>query len=238
MDGSGKEKAEGTTLALYRGEIHPCPYLPDRAARSEGLAVSRMDGEIYRQLMDMGFRRSGRFVYRTACENCRACVPLRVPVDGFLASRSQRRVLRRNRDVEVEIGRPACTDEKWRVYVDYLRYQHDGTMSEDRDDFEAFLYADVTDTLEMVYRIKGRIAGVGIVDACPGCLSSVYYYFDPADARRSLGVFGVLREIEECRRQGLAYWYAGYYVCECDRMNYKADYRPYELLGEDGVWRA
>jgi hypothetical protein len=30
----------------------------------------------------------------------------------------------------------------------------------------------------------------------------------------------------------------GYWVRDCAAMNYKSDFRPCELLGPDGVWRA
>jgi leucyl-tRNA---protein transferase len=89
----------------------------------------------------------------------------------------------------------------------------------------------------MVRSLGERAIGCGILDVGPDCLSSVYFYFDPAEAARSLGVFSALCEIEACRTTGLSYWYAGFYIRECDRMNYKANYRPYELLGQDGVWK-
>jgi len=222
---------------LYVGEPHPCPYLPGRTARDVFLTESELDPAAYEALMDCGFRRSGTVVYRPICDGCRECVQLRVPVAAFCLSRSQRRVLRRNLDVRVEIGTPVCTDEKWRIFVRYLRHQHDGTMSEDREAFERFLYGSPTRTLEMVYRLGRRIVGVGLVDVCPSALSSVYFFFEPKEARRSLGVFGALREIDECRNRGPPYWYAGFFVRDCTRMNYKAAFRPFELLGSDGQWR-
>lgn len=238
MDGPGSDAAENLVLPPYAGPPHPCPYLPGRIAVSEAAYFGWLEPAAYQLLMDLGFRRSGRVVYRMACPDCRECMPIRVPVNRFEPSRSQRRVFRRNEDVQVEVDRPRPSDEKWRIYEDYLTRRHDGTMSEDRESFEQFLYEPATETLEMVYRIDGRIVGVGIVDACPGCLSSVYFYFDPAESRRGMGTFGALREIEECRRRGLPYWYAGFYVRDCRRMNYKAGFRPHELLGADGVWRS
>ncbi|MCA9255484.1 MAG: hypothetical protein KDA33_07590, partial [Phycisphaerales bacterium] len=47
-----------------------------------------------------------------------------------------------------------------------------------------------------------------------------------------------IREIAECGERGLPFWYAGFYIRDCHRMSYKAAYRPFELLGPDGVWRA
>lgn len=136
----------------------------------------------------------------------------------------------------MEIAPPEPTDEKWRIYAAYLKYQHDGAMSDLRKDFERFLYDSPTETLEMVYCVGHRIVGVGIVDVCPRCLSSVYFYFDPNEARRSLGVYSILREIQACRQRDLRYWYAGYYVRDCSRMSYKADFHPHELLRPDGQW--
>ena len=232
---------KGTTpipFPLYRSGAHPCPYLPGRDAAEEMTLADWMDGAAYQHLMNLGFRRSGRLVYRPVCEDCRECIPLRIPVERFRPSRSQRRVWRRNRDVTVEVGLPEPTDEKWRLYVAYLRFQHDGTMSEGREDFLRFLYDSPIETIEMVYRVGRRVVGVGIVDACPSCLSSVYFYFDPAEAHRSLGVYSILSEIAACRQRALPYWYGGFYVRDCSRMSYKADFHPNELLGAEGLWRA
>lgn len=231
------EKPISVSLPLYLGQSGPCAYLPGRTATHEYAMTQRLSSAAYQSLMDAGFRRSGLIVYRPVCEGCRECVPIRVPVGQFVMSRSQRRVLRRNADVQVAVGPPAATDEKWRMYNAYRRVQHDDTESEDRAGFEECFYRSPTMTLEMTYSIDGRLAAVGIVDATPDALSSVYFYFDPAHGRRSLGVFSALCEMEECRRRGLAYWYIGYYVRECQQMNYKAQYRPHELLGPDGEWR-
>lgn len=224
-------------LPFYHGDPHTCPYLPDRFEEDVFTFDVAVSPPVYLRLMERGFRRSGMVIYRPECDGCRECVSIRVPVEGFVASRSQRRVLRRNADIRVETGPPVCTDEKWRIFVEYLRFQHDGSMSDDREDFERFLYLSPTETLEMVYFAGRRMVGAGIVDVTPAGMSSVYFYFDPAVARRSLGVFGGLREIEECRRRGLAHWYVGYYIRECRQMNYKAAFRPFELLGPDGCWR-
>lgn len=188
--------------------------------------------------MDLGFRRSGDMVYRPDCPGCRECVPIRVPVDRFEPSRSQRRVLHRNTDVMVEIAPPTATDEKYAVYTAYQRHQHGDEQESSRADFEAFLYRSPGETFEMTYRIGPRVFAAGIIDVTSEALSSVYFYFDPVEARRSPGVFGALAEIEECRRRGVPYWYLGFYVRDCRRMNYKASFRPHELLDTlTGRWR-
>jgi len=225
------------TVQLHISMPHACPYLPERDSTNLFAETAQLSPAAYEKWMNAGFRRSGTLIYKPICEKCAECRPLRVPVNAFQLSRSQRRVWRRNQDVSVAIGAPEPTDEKWQVYAAYLTHQHNGKMDHEREDFERFLYESPTSTLEMTFRVAEELLGVGLVDECPSCLSSVYFYFAPQAAKRSLGVFSALCEIEECRRRGLAYWYAGYYIRDCRQMNYKAQYRPYELLGSDSVWR-
>lgn len=219
------------------GEHRPCTYLPGREALHEGFAAENLSGEAYRAFLDRGFRRSGHSIYRPVCNTCRKCRQLRVSVAGFVLSRSQRRVWRRNGDVVVSItDKPQPTEEKWRLFFAYLNSQHDGRMITRYDDFVAFLYASPIETLEFSYKLGGRLAGVGIVDRCDGALSSVYMYFDPAFGFRSLGTFSVLTEIDYCRRSGLAYYYMGYWVADSKSMDYKARFQPHEVLDESFVW--
>ena len=189
--------------------------------------------------MDAGFRRSGRFIYQPACAGCRECVPLRVPVEQFVPSKSQRRCARRNADLVVSIHKPQPSGEKYALYARYLDQWH-GKNDSDYDEFVSFLYDSPVDTLEFEYRDRrgNRLLAVGICDICPTSLSSVYFYFDPAESRRSLGTFGALREIAFAREGRTPYYYLGYWIRGCGSMSYKADFRPHEILCTDGVWRA
>ncbi len=215
---------------------HDCPYLPDRIARSEGFQVEVMDGAIYAALMDRGFRRSGRVVYRPTCPTCRACVPIRIPVREFRRSRSMRRVWRANHDLRVELAPLEPTAEKHDLYRRYLKSEHDGTMTGSYDEFMDFLYGSPVETVEFRYLLGRRLIGVSLADQCPGLFSSVYMYYDPEYRRRSLGTFSVLWEIQHARDIGLDYYYLGYTVAGCPKMSYKANYRPHELLMKNGHW--
>ncbi len=215
---------------------HDCPYLPDRRARTAAFLADQTDPEIYTELMNRGFRRSGKLIYRPACEGCDECRPLRVPVDDFAPSRSQRRVRRRNADLTVEVGPPELTDEKFRIFVAYLDAQHDRTMSRDRDTLNDFLYESPVDTLEICYRLGPELVAVSLVDRSDRALSSVYVYFDPKHRRRSPGTYAALWEIDYCRRIGLPYYYLGYYVAGSKTMDYKVRFGPCEILDPSLTW--
>lgn len=231
---------------------HACPYLDDRDSQSEGFVTSSLHGETYHDLMDLGFRRSGRVFYRPRCPTCQACVPIRIPVAEFIPSKSQRKAWRRNSDVSVSLSEPKLDDERIELYQRYLEHQHpDSPQSNDPEGVKEFLYNSVVDSMEVSYRIntatsdgnkegtndgnskkdsEGRLIAVSILDVCDRSVSSVYHYFDPAEAARSLGVFSVLMEIELTRAWHVPHFYLGYWIKDCKTMDYKARYQPHELL--------
>ena len=218
---------------------HPCSYLPGRVARNRAAWAEQVPGSVYHQFMDAGFRRSGKVLYQPVCRGCRRCQMIRVPVDTFRPGKSQRRCRRRNEDLVVTSDNPVPTEEKFALYLRYATDWHGKDKTEeDRDSFESFLYDSPVDTVEYCYRDgAGRLLAVGICDVCPESFSSVYFYHDPAEARRGLGTFGALVEIDEARRMGIRHYYLGYWVDGCGAMQYKESFRPNEVLHSDGVWR-
>ena len=232
-----------TSVRLHLFDEHPCSYLPNRTARMRGVVAGRATPEVYHAFMDAGFRRSGRLIYQPVCRSCRACRPLRVCVDRFLPNKSQRRCWRRNGDLIVTIGTPVSDDEAYEIYQRYKSQWHGRTdaeanESDERQAFESFLYDSPVNTVEFRYReSNGRLLAVGICDLSDTSLSSVYFYFDPDAADRSLGTFGAMREIEFARAKSISYYYLGYWIAACAAMSYKARFQPFELLHDDGIWR-
>jgi arginine-tRNA-protein transferase len=228
-------------VRLVSSGEHPCPYLPGRIANNRAFLAERIDPEIYHAFMDAGFRRSGRVVYQPACPACRACMPIRVRVATFQPSKSQRRCLRRNDDLTLDVASAQPSDEKFDLYRRYVLGRHrtgEKTEQPDRESFISFLYDSPVETLDFAYRdAAGKLLAVGICDASRLSLSSVYFYFDPEQSKRSLGTYGALQEIGFAREAGIPYYYLGYWIEPCRSMRYKAEFRPCELLHPDGQWR-
>ena len=91
---------------------------------------------------------------------------------------------------------------------------------------------------EWCYYIGDRLLGVGYVDRLPEGLSAIYFFYDPQESHRSLGTFNVLSILREARTSGVPYVYLGYYVEGCRSLEYKARFRPNEILDTDGTWPA
>jgi leucyl-tRNA---protein transferase len=221
---------------LSRSEEHACPYLEGRRAREEFFHSREFPPELYHDFMNCGFRRSGLTIYRPVCGGCAECRQLRVIADEYEPGKSHRRVLRKNSDVEMIIGKPALTREKIRVYSEYLASQHGSRETNKVENLKNFLYTTCVDTLEFEYRIKGRLVASSVLDICSRSLSSVYTYFDPEFSERSLGTFSAIKEILFCKEYATPYYYLGFSIADCSSMNYKTRFKPHEILDESLVW--
>ena len=235
-DRVGRVDRRLVALAPAAGSPYPCPYRPGFAARAVTLQTAALAPGVYHAFLDLNYRRLGAYLYRPACDTCQSCVQIRVPVAGFTPSRSQRRCVAANADLDATIAAPEATEEKRDLYARYLEARHDGSMDGSWEEFASFLYTTCVDTREVTFRLEGRVVAVGIMDAEPLALSAAYCYFDPSLASRSLGVFNILWLIAEARRTARPYVYLGYYVSEADTMKYKAEYRPCEVW-RGGEWR-
>ncbi len=217
---------------------HPCGYLAGRQARTLFLHPDEPHGSAeYQALAVAGFRRAGEHLYRPRCAGCQACVPARVPVERFVLKRRFRRVLARNEDVSVRVEPAGFDEARYDLYERYIAVRHaEGDMHPaSPEQFRSFLDgAAWSGSFFLCGYLDGALVVVAATDAMAAGLSAIFTFFEPRLEARSLGVYAVLRQIEECRRRGLTHLYLGYWIAEAAKMRYKADYRPIELLTNRG----
>jgi leucyl-tRNA---protein transferase len=246
MDSAEGERAHvaATMRLFYTTDPAPCPYLPGRVERRIVTFLDTSDGgddERHDQLLRAGFRRSHRAVYRPACPGgCEACVPVRVPVARFAWTRNWRRVLRRNADLAAEERPARATAEQFELFRRYLDARHgDGGMSGmGWADYRAMVEDGPASSRLVEFRATSpddrRLIAVSLTDCVPSGLSGVYKFFDPAEARRSLGTHVILWHVRRAAELGLPYAYLGYWIAESPKMAYKARFQPLERLTPGG----
>jgi arginyl-tRNA--protein-N-Asp/Glu arginylyltransferase len=192
------------------------------------------------QLTDMGFRRSGEHIYRPWCDDCNECKSVRVPLTGFHVSKSQKRVLNRNKDLKVTFELPSCSDEIYALYEDYINQRHsDGDMYPPSiEQFESFLCqsTESSNTRFICFRLDQKLLAVAVVDLLPKGVSAIYTFFDPMYEIRSLGRLAVLWQIRWAQSQEMDFVYLGYWIKDCQKMAYKAEYRPLQVF-DDLIWQ-
>ena len=225
-------------LGFFTSPPHECGYLPGREAVTM-FADPRINlsVETYTWLSAHGFRRSGTHVYRPHCGGCNACVPVRIPVTQFRPNRAQRRTQARNVDIEVR-ARPARFDrEHFQLYERYLLARHpDSHMDATNPSaYISFLTAPWCDTTFYEFRSEAALLAVAVVDRLGDGLSSVYTFFAPDAAERSLGRLAVLKQVEWAAQLGLPWVYLGYWIGACRKMSYKNEYAPLEFY-RNGEW--
>lgn len=241
-----------------------CGYLPNRNHYLYFFSKSNLPAKKYRELLDEGFRRSGIYIYKPYCNLCNECQIIRIPVNDFKKSKSQRRVWNKieKKGFYYEIVKPSVSFKKIKLYLAYLEKVHNsnfrnflkrnGVNVENyskldynqlllRDyfvqqmiynDYKKFLVYTCLEkecTKELDIFMDNKLVGVGVMDIVEDAYSSVYFYYDPNYQDFSLGTFSVLLEIEIAKLLNLKYYYLGYYIEGCSKMNYKKNFRPNDI---------
>lgn len=228
-----------TSIPLFITEDHPCSYLEAETARSAFVHPAfRMTPAIYAELLRHGFRRSGDDVYVPQCPHCSACIPVRIPVNRFVPNRQQNRCLRKNIETRVVMKPAVFEPAHYALYLNYQSSRHaEGSMAKaSPEDYLNFLGSSWCDTMFAEFFIAGELSAVAVVDRFPLAWSAVYTFFDPECADFSPGVYAVLWQIEEARKQRLEYLYLGYWIKNCRKMSYKSHYRPLQVYVQQ-EWR-
>ncbi|MEJ2408899.1 MAG: arginyltransferase [Novosphingobium sp.] len=223
----------------------PCPYLP---GRNERKVFTELKGPHADSLNDalgrIGFRRSQTVAYRPSCLECTACVSVRVVVEEFRPSGSQKRALKANADIVATVCRPWSTAEQFDLLQRYLSVRHPagGMTTMDETDFADMVEHTPVTSYIVEYRepsadgvTPGRLIGACLTDKqCDG-LSMIYSFYDPHhEMRGGLGNYIILDHIRRAQDMGLPFVYLGYWVEGSPRMQYKVRYRPLEKLGRTG----
>jgi len=226
-------------LQFYATTAYPCGYLEGRQARSLIAAPHHLiDGRIYSELIQRGFRRSGKFAYQPYREQCQACVPVRLPVEQFQPSRSQRRSWQRHSKLTSRVLELQFVPEHFELYRAYQQARHPGggMDANGAEQYRNFLAQSNVETVLVEFREGDQLRMVSVVDCVRDGLSAVYTFYDCSQPAASYGTYNVLWLADWCRRLQLPYLYLGYWIEESPKMAYKANFRPLQGLVK-GEWQ-
>ncbi len=229
---------------FYLTSPAPCPYLPGKEERKVFThLVGRRAANLNDALTHSGFRRSQTIAYRPACDQCKACVSVRILCDEFTPGRTQRRILARNADLSATMSEAQADAEQFALFRAYLNSRHsDGGMADMAMlDYSMMIEDSHVDTRLVSYRLPsgnglGPLVATCLTDVLEDGLSMVYSFYHPAEPQRSLGAYMILEHVARARAMGLPHLYLGYWVEGSKKMGYKAQYLPQERLGTEG-WK-
>lgn len=235
---------------FYVTAPQPCPYLTGRAERKIFTHLTPdKSAAMIDNLLRGGFRRSQNIAYMPYCDGCQACVSVRILVDEYEPSKSMRRILKQNNDLEYERVGAVATTEQYALFRDYIGQRHsDGGMADMSVlDYSMMVEDSAVETFITEYRRRSNsrlmssavtgdlpLAGAALCDHLSDGLSLAYSFFDPELQDRSLGSYIILEHIEYARSLGLSYVYLGYWIEGSRKMAYKSRFLPQERLTRQG----
>lgn len=218
-------------IQFFVTNAHSCSYLEDREATAIFAdPYSQMTTETFGALMELGFRRSGDYIYKPRCGDCQACIPVRVPVSLFHKTRSQKRIWKKNQHLTTLIDEPIFRDADYKLYEAYINSKHqDGGMHPPTvEQYQSFLFCKWSHSQFIRFFDQDKLICIAVVDQIPHGLSAVYTFYHPDYSQLSLGTYSVLWQINHCQQHGINHLYLGYWIKECRKMVYKNQFRPLE----------
>jgi arginine-tRNA-protein transferase len=238
-----------TELQFYATAPYPCSYLPGKTARSQVATPSHLiHADLYSELVNAGFRRSGLYTYRPYCDECNACTATRIPVKHFKPNRSQKRALKKHLGLEARILNLGYQEEHLQLYESYQNERHantdvDESCDDSQDQYMQFLLQSRVNSRIVEFRDgpddldPGRLRMVSMIDILDQGISSVYTFYDTSNPSASYGSYSILWQVEQALKLNLPYLYLGYYIQNSEKMSYKAKFQPIEGLIDDH-WQA
>ena len=214
---------------------YDCAYIPGNKVRMNYKYVESATKTFTNALVERGWRRFGKYFFHPICGSCNECKNVRINVNDFKASKSQRKVLNRNKDTQIIIQEPTMTQAHLDLYNKYHSFKQNKdqwkhrTISQ-REYHENFVDGAHDYGKEVLYIVDDKLVGVDLIDILDDGISSIYFYYDPDYPRLSLGTFSLVYQLKLAKILELPYIYLGYWVDGCKAFAYKPNFKPQEIL--------
>lgn len=232
-------------LQFYVTTPYKCGYLPNKLAQSLIASPQHLiDANIYNGLITQGFRRSGKFAYRPHCENCRACIAVRLVLSEFTPTRSQKRAYKQHSDLTAQILPLHFNHQHFELYESYQSLRHNDettsdnstTAKDEAEQYRQFLCQSNVESLIIEFKdANNQVKIVSVVDIVNDGVSAVYTFYDATETKASYGTFSIVWLAEWSKSLGLPYLYLGYWIQDSQKMAYKQQFKPQQKL-IDGEW--
>ena len=224
-----------------------CSYFDNEISDIRYRYLKSCTPEDYQNMLEHGWRRFGRMHFVPECKNCTKCISIRIDVANYKFSKSEKRVMAKNKDTKVYIQPPSISVDHLNLYDKYHKYMNDKkswpySPIEPIEYSRSYVEGKASFTKEFLYMRDDKLVGVALTDVLPESISSIYCFYDHDYEKLSLGKFSILAQIKVAKQLKVPYIYLGYWIKDHFSMGYKEAFTPFEVLenraslDEDTIW--
>lgn len=210
----------------------------DESVEMQTLAPAVFDGYLAE-----GWRLLGHSIVRHNFSVCRGkmcrTTPLRIRLEGFEFSKSQRRMLRRAAGLDVRYGPIQLTHTKLQLFTLHAAHRFEERRPES---IASFLNHNshnqpVTGMEFFVANKAGVPMACSFIHIGEEAVSGTYCIYNPNARRHSLGTYTMLLEIAKAQELGKKYYYHGYVYDVPSQFDYKLNFNNLEAMDwKTGEW--
>ncbi|MEA1956582.1 MAG: arginyltransferase [Campylobacterota bacterium] len=212
-----------------------CSYLESCEQTMHYKMIDNCDTSNCQNLIERGFRRFGKMYFRPICSSCVECQSIKIDVENFKFSKSQRRVIKKAHNIKTTIRRPSLTKEHLSLFEKYHLFMKDKKGWNYNQTTPEHYYTSFVDGYndfgyEVLYFVENKLIGVDLIDILDDGISSIYFYYDPDYSEYALGKLSLYQQIKFAQKTNKSWIYLGYYVEDCPSLSYKSHYKPFVTL--------
>ncbi len=214
---------------------YECSYLEGNKVRMYYKYVTRSNALFNSAVIERGWRRFGNYYFYPICKDCNECKSLRIDVNNFKPSKSQKKAIKRNKNTKYIVQSPSLTKahierynkyHKWKEGKDNWKYRPINKA----EYYENFVEGAYNFGKEVLYYIDDKLVAVDLIDITYDGISAIYFFYDPDYAWYSLGVYSLIKQIEFAKILKKDWIYLGYWVDGCKSFAYKTNFTPLQIL--------
>lgn len=228
-------------------EQRDCSYFEEEISDIRYRYMHDCSADEYQKMLERGWRRFGKMHFVPECKACTKCVSMRIDVENYEFSKSDKRVLAKNKDTKLFIQPPSLSLEHLALYDKYHSHMSGKkgwaySPIEPVEYNRSYCQGKSAFAKEFLYLIDDKLVAVALTDVLSQSLSSIYCYYDHEYEHLSLGKFSILAQIKVAKELKIPYIYLGYWIEDHHSMGYKIAYQPFEVLknrakiDEEAIW--
>ncbi len=207
---------------------------------NEEFFAERLSPEQIDKLWAEGWRHFGGHFFRYNLgihdNEIRRVQPLRIDLSSVTLTKSQRRILRRNDDLDVSFGPLSLTRGSVEMFERHKQRFKFGIPESIHNFLPPAAEFSPCETLQLNVFSGSRLVAQSFVDVGATAISGVYGMYEPDEAARGLGIFTMLKEIEFARAAGKRNYYLGYSYSGASFYDYKKRFKPLQVYDWQGQW--